>query len=182
MSVYAPYIRGTAITFEYDVPAVEEFRERIRSVLSRYPYLVCTVDGEAAGYAYAGLMRERTAYGWDVELSVYVDARHYGRRIGRSLYGALIELLELQNVCNFYGVVTLPNDASERLHTSLGFRRLGVFRNTGYKLGRWYDVAWYEKHIENREQAPLPIVPVGELDAAQLERILARAAQAVRRD
>ena len=100
LGIYKPYIENTTITFEYEVPAVEEFRERIRETLEKYPYIVCTYDGKIIGYAYAHRIWSRAAYQWDVELSVYTDGNYAGNGIGKKLYKILIEILKLQNVVN----------------------------------------------------------------------------------
>ena len=123
LDIYKPYVLHTAITFEYEAPSLQEFEQRIRQFSAQYPYLVCEADGELLGYAYAHRFQERAAYGWNAECSVYVSQQAAGRHIGRALYSALIRLLRQQNVVNLYGVVTLPNSRSERLHEAMGFRR-----------------------------------------------------------
>ena len=155
LSVYAQYI-DTAITFEYALPSAEAFRDRIRDTLAEYPYLVWEEEGRALGYAYAHRLREREAYRWSAELSVYVDERAQGAGIGRALYEALIRLLAAQGVKTAYGCVTLPNEKSAALHESLGFAAAGVFRRAGYKAGAWHDVIWYEKAIAPYDDPPAP--------------------------
>jgi L-amino acid N-acyltransferase YncA len=173
LGIYTPYITGTVITFEYDVPSLEEFRGRILDTLKEHPYLVCVIDGRVIGYAYAHRLRERAAYQWDSELSVYVDSATQHRGIGKALYTCLIDLLKLQNLVTVYGVVTVPNPASEKLHTTLGFERTGYFKNTGYKFGKWIDVAWYEKAIRDLPANPEPFVPFTSVDPDEVSRILA---------
>lgn len=172
LQIYAPYVRDTAVTFEYEVPTEEEFRERIHSVLMEYPYLVCESDGEIAGYAYAHRQMERAAYQWNAELSVYISDHFQHSGIGKAFYGALLEILRLQNVQNAYGGVTAPNPGSERLHEELGFRQLGIYHRTGYKCGSWHDVVWFEKEIGEHEKPSLPFLPIGKLDRKELTRIL----------
>ena len=101
-SIYAPYVADTTITFEYEVPSVSEFAGRIRAFGAEYPYLVCEKDGEAIGYAYADRVRERAAYDWDVELSVYLRQGTHGRGIGTVLLACLVELLEMQGIRHLY--------------------------------------------------------------------------------
>ena len=126
LSIYAHYIKETAITFEYEVPTLAEFTKRIREISSDYPYLVCWLDGNIIGYAYAHRQMERAAYQWNAELSVYIDKSHLHHGIGKALYSALIKILRMQNVCNLYGSVTSPNKNSEKLHEAFGFSKLGI--------------------------------------------------------
>ena len=179
LSIYGQYIR-TPITFEYDLPSREEFARRISSTLERYPYLIWEEEGAVLGYAYAHPERERAAYQFNAELSIYLDRAASGRGIGRRLYSALMDLLVLQGVRTAYGVVTDPNPASEGLHQALGFRRAGVHRNTGYKDGAWYDVIWFEKALAPYDLAPAPVVPFPRLDPRAVEEILASHAPSIR--
>jgi len=176
LAVYAPYIKETAITFEYEVPSLEEFRRRIETISAEYPYLVCESGGKVVGYAYAHRQMQRAAYQWNAELSVYLDGAHSRRGLGKALYGALIEILRLQNVRNVYGGVTVPNAPSEALHESMGFTRLGVYHDTGYKCGAWHDVAWFERSIGEHGAEPKAFVSIRELDPNAVAQILARAA------
>lgn len=102
-----------------------------------------------------------------------------GRHIGRALYSALIRLLRQQNVVNLYGVVTLPNSRSERLHEAMGFRRAGLYRRTGYKLGGWHDVAWYEKSLGCRGEAPAPFIGIRQIPQATIAAILEEGAREI---
>lgn len=171
LAIYGQYI-GTSVTFEYDLPSPAEFAARIRDIIERWPYLVCEQDGAAVGYAYAHLARERKAYGWYVELSIYLDRSHTGRGLGRRLYGLLLELLRLQGVKTAMGCVTVPNPASEALHTALGFVRAGTSPSAGYKNGAWHDVAWFEKPLSPYDVPPAPVVPVGDLDPAVVQALI----------
>jgi len=171
LAIYAQYI-GTPITFEYTLPDEAEFARRIRDVLSFYPYLVCEEDGRIVGYAYAHRYRERAAYGWDAELSVYLDAAYTGRGIGRRLYGALNDLLVKQGIRNLYARVTHPNEKSERLHRAMGFTLAGVERATGYKNGNWWDMQIFEKQIRFEDGEPAPVVPFPETDRSASAEIL----------
>ena len=98
LDIYTPYITDTAVTFEYDVPTAEEFAARVREISAWYPYLVCERAGEIAGYAYAHRLRERAAYDWAAELSVYLARGMQGKGLGTMLYRCLIELLGLQHL------------------------------------------------------------------------------------
>ena len=113
-AIYAPYIMDTTITFEYEVPTDAAFSDRIRETAAQFPYLVCERDGEIIGYAYAHRIRERAAYDWDAELSVYLKQGTHGRGIGTVLLACLIELLEMQGLRHLYSCVTMPNEKSVR--------------------------------------------------------------------
>ncbi len=163
LAVYAQYI-DTAVTFEYDLPTEAAFAARVRDIAQRWPYLVCQRDGAVTGYAYAHPARERPAYGWYVELSIYLDRAETGKGLGGRLYGLLLDILRAQGVKTAMGCVTMPNPASEALHAALGFRRIGTSPKAGYKSGAWRDVAWFEKPLAPYDSPPPPIVPVRELD------------------
>lgn len=154
LGLYAPYVEKTAITFEYDVPTLEEFRSRIERTLARYPYLVAELDGEAAGYAYAGPFHTRAAYAWAVETSIYVNMEKKRMGLGGRLHGALESALKSQGYLNMNACIATPLKEDEyltldsvRFHERLGYRWVGEFRQVGYKFGRWYNMAWMEKHI-----------------------------------
>jgi L-amino acid N-acyltransferase YncA len=156
-AIYAPNVTDTVISFEFEAPTVDEMRRRIEGTLRRYPWLVCERRGRVLGYAYAGAHGTRAAYQWSVDVSVYVheDARRAG--VGRALYASLFAALELQGFYNVYAGATLPNPASVGLHESVGFRRVGVYRGVGYKLGAWHDVVWW--HLPLRERVANPDTP-----------------------
>ena len=173
LDIYGQYI-DTPVTFEYTLPSQAEFARRIRTISAEYPYLVWEEDGRPVGYAYAHRQRERAAYQWNAELSIYLDRERVSRGIGTALYTALMELLRLQGVRTVYGVVTLPNEKSEALHRSLGFVPAGVHHATGYKNGRWHDVGWFEKRILTTPGDPEPLRPAGQIPPEEAARILAR--------
>lgn len=173
LAIYGQYIH-TPITFEYGLPTQAEFARRISATLEGYPYLVWEEDAAPLGYAYAHRERERAAYQWNAELSIYLSAQATGRGVGRKLYTALMELLVLQGVHTAYGAVTHPNPASEGLHLALGFRRLGVHQNTGYKDGDWHDVIWFEKSLAPYGPHPTPVLPFPRLSRAEVEAVLVR--------
>jgi phosphinothricin acetyltransferase len=164
LAIYEPFVRTTAVTFEYAVPPVEEIAERIRTVTARTPWLVLDRGGRVAGYAYASTWRARAAYQWAVETTVYVhaDARRQG--VGRALYRSLLACLCLQGHRTALGAITLPNAASVALHEALGFRCAGIHRACGHKLGTWHDVAMWELELAPRtDAAPTAPVPTTEL-------------------
>lgn len=161
LEIYAPYVKKTAITFEYDVPSVEEFARRISKVLQKYPYLVAEVNGEPVGYAYAGPFKERAAYDWAVETTVYVREDMKKSGIGRALYTALEEALAAQGILNLNACIAFPENEDEYLtrdsvkfHERMGFETAGRFHKCGCKFGRWYDMVWMEKLIGNHVENP----------------------------
>jgi L-amino acid N-acyltransferase YncA len=155
-AIYAPNVTGSIISFEFEPPTVDEMRRRIEATLKRYPWLVCERQGQVLGYTYAGAHGSRAAYQWSVDVSVYVhgDARRMG--VGRALYASLFAALDLQGFYNAYAGATLPNPASVGLHESVGFRRVGVYRGVGYKLGAWHDVVWWHLPLRERVADPDP--------------------------
>lgn len=176
LDIYAPYVRETAITFEYDVPQAEEFAGRIRNTLRMYPYFVAQAGGRIMGYAYAGPFHARAAYQWAAETAIYV--RRDGRRmgIGRTLYDALEGALRAQGILNLNACIAYPREEDEYLtrdsvlfHQRLGYRLVGEFHECGYKFGRWYDMVWMEKHI-GEHLSPQPPVKRFDEVRAQAER------------
>ena len=154
LEIYEYYIRNTAITFECIVPTVEEFAERIRKTLQKYPYLVSELDGEIIGYAYAGPLNTRQAFDWSVECSIYVKPGLHKKGMGRELYTALENALALQNIINLSACIAYPEKEDEYLnfnsvqfHSHFGYSMVGEFHRCGYKFDRWYGMVWMEKFI-----------------------------------
>ncbi len=171
LSIYAPYVKHTAITFEYDVPSVEEFTARIRNTLKRYPYLVAQQGDRIIGYAYASSFHTRKAYEHCAEVSIYVDREQKGKGIGKLLYTALEEQLLRQNVCNLYACIACPKQEDEyltfdsvRFHEHLGYSLCGSFHDCGYKFGRWYGMVWMEKMIGAHRQNQPEFLPYGKIE------------------
>lgn len=180
LEIYAPYIRNTNITFEYEVPSLSEFRDRMAGIMEGYPYLTCEIDGIAAGYAYAHRYKERAAYQWDAELSVYLREGCERRGIGQAFYTALMEILKEQHVRNVYGIVTSPNPPSEALHAAMGFRLAGVSLKTGYKLGKWIDVSCFERPLGDPDSPPEELLTVHQVPQERIAQILQAAERMVR--
>lgn len=168
LEIYAYYVENTAITFEYEVPTLEEFRNRIRHTLERYPYLVEENEaGRIIGYVYAGAFKERAAYGWAVETSIYVESKERRGGSGRRLYAALEKVLLLQGICNAEACIAAPRgedpfltEGSIEFHQHLGYRLVGRFEKCAYKFDRWYDMVWMERLIGNHPQGPGSLQPV----------------------
>lgn len=170
-AIYRYYVENTSVTFEYVAPSGDEFAERIASKTKKYPFIVAVENGEIIGYAYASEYRERAAYSWDVELSVYVSHTRTGGGIGRMLYSALEEILKLQNIVNLYACITYPNPHSISMHERLGFCEAGRLHQAGFKLGEWHDVLWMEKHISHPSE-PMQTIPYPQLDKSKINEIL----------
>lgn len=164
LSIYAPYVTDTAITFEYAVPSVHEFEERIRQTLKKYPFLAAQRNGEIVGYVYAGPLNKRAAYDWAVETSLYVRNDQKKQGIGKELYLALEQALTLQHIINLNACIACPEAEDEYLtrnsiqfHEHLGYRLIGEFHQCGYKFSRWYNMVWMEKHLGGHPKHPLPV-------------------------
>jgi len=162
-AIYAPSVTDSAISFESEVPPVSEMAERIRTTLERFPWLVCEHEGNVLGYAYAGPHERRVAYQWSVEVSVYIRADAHRRGVGRGIYRSLLSVLELQGFHRAYAGVTLPNPASVGLHEPIGFERLGVYRDVGYKFGDWHDVGWWQLSLKEKSGPPDPPTPISDV-------------------
>ena len=171
-AIYAPVVRDTFVSFELEPPTEPQLAQRIAATVRRFPWLVDEDAQGIAGYAYACEHRERLAYQWSVDVSCYVHPRARGRGIGRSLYLALLRVLQAQGFCNAFAGIALPNAASVALHESVGFRLLGHYRNVGFKNGAWRDTGWFQCAIG--ELAAQPAVPraIPELEGDVLERAI----------
>lgn len=156
IGIYKPFIENTATTFEMTVPSVGAFSERIKMYTEKYPWIVAEADGEVIGYAYASKHREREAYQWCVESSVYVKEQYHRTGIAKALYNQLFDILSRCGYVNVYAGITLPNPKSYAFHTKMGFTPIGVYQNIGYKLGRWHDVAWLVKPVNDHGNYPAP--------------------------
>ena len=164
LSIYAPYIEKTAITFEYEVPSLSEFSARIAEIQKKYPWIVYEEGGKILGYAYGGPEYTRAAYQWTVEVSVYVGENAKGKGIGSALYAKILDILEKQNFCVCYALVNDDNEASMKMHEKYGFKKIGFRKNCGYKHEKWHSVVFLEKQLNEFSVPPKPVVPIGELE------------------
>ncbi len=181
LEIYGPYVLSTAISFEYAVPEEAEFAKRIDTTLEKLPWLVCEIDGEIVGYAYASMHKARAAYQWSVDASVYIDPKHHGKRIGTALYAALFELLRVQGYYNAYAGITQPNAKSEGLHASFGFIPIGIFHHVGYKLGAWHDVKRFELALAGLPEKPVKPKLIADIKGMEaFSKIMENAAAMVR--
>lgn len=169
INIYAGYIRNTTITFEVEVPTIEEFQKRMEQIQTQFPWLVCEIDGVVAGYAYGSKHAQRAAYRWSADLSVYIDERYHRRHIAAALYAALYAMLRAQGYYTVYAGVSTPNPNSEAFHLAQGFTVVGVYPNVGYKLGTWCTLTWYGLTL--REYGVSPQEPKNLKDALTGQKI-----------
>jgi phosphinothricin acetyltransferase len=176
-AIYAPSVSAGVATFETELPGVETMRERLRARLQHYPWLVWEDAGEVLAYAYAGRFRERAAYDWIAETSIYVRHDAQRRGIARRLYGVLLDVMRLQGITQAVGVITLPGTASVAMHEAMGFTSAGVWRQCGYKLGQWWDVGVWQKELQPAVIPPPAVTPFPALaDTPALHALLGRTA------
>jgi len=165
LEIYAPYVEDTAISFEYQVPSLEEFTRRIETISARYPYIKALDEKcEILGYAYAAAFKSRDAYDWSVETTIYVRQDKHKMGIGRQLYEELEVKLKDMGILNMNACIAMPKgsdshltDASVRFHKKLGFQLVGTFHDSGYKFKTWYDMVWMEKMIGSHREDQKPV-------------------------
>ncbi|MBD2411404.1 N-acetyltransferase [Nostoc calcicola FACHB-3891] len=148
LEIYAPIVQETTISFELEPPSKTEFQNRIKSYQQQMPWLVCEINGELAGYAYANPYRTRAAYQWSVESSVYIGENHRRKGVAKALYTALFKLLQLQGFYNVVAAIALPNQPSVAVHEAVGFVSVGVFHRVGFKFGKWRDVGYWQLSLQ----------------------------------
>lgn len=163
LDIYAYYVKNTAITFEYEVPRLDEFQQRMINILSKYPYIIAKAENKIVGYAYASVFKPRAAYDWAVETTIYVKDGCHKMGIGKKLYEALENILKIQGFTNMNACISYPqvenqylNKNSADFHEHLGYQLVGRFHDCGYKFHQWFDMIWMEKiigeHFENQPE------------------------------
>jgi L-amino acid N-acyltransferase YncA len=172
LDIYGPFILNSGITQETDVPSVEDFQKRVISNLEERPWLVCEINNEIAGYAYAGKHRDRKGYQWCVEPSVYISKKYFGFGVANALYTALFDILKLQGYVNAYAVITLPNDSSIAFHKKFGFDYLITYKKIGYKLGQWHDVGWMQYEVSPHNDHPDDPIKFSTINKSAIDSIL----------
>jgi L-amino acid N-acyltransferase YncA len=177
LDIYAPYIENTSFTFETETPSVQAFADRIQSYLHQWPWLVCEINGRIAGYAYASRYRERTAYQWCVECSVYIHDDFLKAGIATALYTALLEILKTQGFYTVYAVINLPNDRSVAFHEKMGFEYFASYKNVGYKLGKWKTVGWWQLVLNEYKDEPDPPILFADMNKDFLQPLLQKAGE-----
>ncbi|MDD3369626.1 MAG: GNAT family N-acetyltransferase [Lachnospiraceae bacterium] len=164
LAIYEPYVLHTEVTFEYDVPTLQDFASRVESTLEKFPYLVCcNADGKIFGYAYASSFKGRAAYNWSVETSIYVDQNCHHKGIGKILYDALEDILKKQQIRNVCACIAYPNPDSVAFHEYFGYQTVAHFHHSGFKHGKWLDMIWMEKFINEHISEPEAFIPITQL-------------------
>lgn len=158
LQIYSYYVEHTVVSFEYAVPSLEEFKERYRNIIKKFPYLVVEMDGEIVGYAYANTMKSRAAYNWGVETTIYLDKERCRNGIGSALYLELEKYLARQHILNLYACISYPYPMSVLFHEKLGYQKIGHFRNCGYKFNKWHDMIWMEKLLGEHKENMQPVI------------------------
>ena len=164
-AIYRPSVEGRATSFELVTPDAAEMERRRTAIAAHAPWLVCERGAEVIGFAYAGRHRDRAAYQWSVDATVYVRHDSHRLGVGRALYTSLFAILRLQGFCAVHAGITLPNPGSVGLHEALGFRSVGVYPRVGWKLDAWHDVGWWQLELRDRSVAPPPLRPLDEVRA-----------------
>jgi L-amino acid N-acyltransferase YncA len=154
LAIYAPFCRETPISFETEAPSLAEMERRIGKTLKSYPWLVCEDDQTIVGYAYASRHRERAAYRWAVDVSVYIRDGYRRTGMGRALYTSLFAVLRLQGYQSALAGATLPNPGSVALHEGMGFEPVGTYSVIGFKCGKWHDVRWWQLKLADPAANP----------------------------
>lgn len=180
LEIYTPFVISedsslSNVSFELAAPDVEEFRQRIQDISKQFPYLVGEVNGQILGYVYCHPYRERLAYQWAVEVTIYLAPAGQGKGLGRLLYETMEKLLCLQGVTMAYSCITVGNDHSIKMHEALGYRLIGTFTNSGYKNGQWLDTVWLEKQLQPCPKQPDNIKSWWELDPDAVAAVLTEA-------
>jgi L-amino acid N-acyltransferase YncA len=153
-AIYAPFVDGSAVSFEYEAPTADELARRIERYSETHAWLVAEDGGRVIGFAYGTPHRERAAYQWATEVSIYIDSGHHRRGAGRALYGELFSLLARRGYKLALAGIALPNEASVSLHESFGFEPIGVYRGIGFKDGAWRDVGWWQLQLGPQDAQP----------------------------
>lgn len=180
LEIYTPFVISedcsvSNVSFELAAPSLAEFRQRIVDISNKYPYLVGEKDGQILGYVYCHPYRERLAYQWSVEVTIYLAPAGQGKGLGRVLYEAMEEILRLQGITMLYSCITLGNEHSIKMHEALGYRLIGTFSKSGYKNGQWLDTVWLEKQLQPCPKQPDNIKSWRELDPDAVAAVLTEA-------
>lgn len=171
LNIYSYYVLETAITFEYEVPSLDEFKNRIKNTLEKYPYIVAIENDKIVGYAYVSTFKGRKAYDWSVETSIYVDRACKKSGIGKALYNQLEIYCRKMNIKNLYACISCPIVENEYLdsnsiqfHQHLGYELVGTFHNCAFKFGQWFHMVWMEKMIGEHTESTKNIKYFNEIE------------------
>ena len=160
--IYRQYVEETTVSFEYQAPTDSEIKYRIKNTIKDYPWVVVEENNIVKGYAYASSHRDRAAYNWSADCSVYLSKEIHGKGFGKLLYKKIFNYLTQQNIVNVFAGIGLPNDRSVKFHESLGFKEIGTYKNIGFKFNNWWDVSWYQLRLCDPVQ-PEPFIPFSKL-------------------
>ena len=164
LEIYAPFILHTAVTFEETVPDEDSFWDRIQLIMTELPFLICEIDGQVAGYAYASGYRSRASYRWTKEVSVYVHPDFHRKKVAEALYTSLNEIVRYQGIAGLLAIITMPNEPSVAFHEYLGYQKCAEFSKVGYKLNQWQNVGWFGLFLQDENEAPKNrILPLAEI-------------------
>jgi L-amino acid N-acyltransferase YncA len=169
LDIYSWYILNSTTSFETEVPGVANFSQRIITNQQNWPWLVYESNGMIAGYAYASGHRDRAAYQWCAESSIYIHRDFQQKGIATKLYQTLFTILAFQNCRILYAGITLPNEKSVRFHEKMGFSKIADYKNIGFKLGRWNTVSWYELQLNEFDEAPDPFIKLKEIEPIKIQ-------------
>ncbi len=171
-AIYAPFVAHTSVSFEAIPPTPQDIVAILARAAGMWPWVVCERDGRVAGYAYAGLHRERAAYRYSVNVSAYVREGDRGQGVGRATYTALLRLLEVLRYQSVFAGITLPNEASVAFHRTMGFDDVGRYRNVGFKAGAWHDTLWLGRALGTHPIPPPEPLPLRAIDARTIDALL----------
>ena len=154
LNIYRPYVLSGPYTFETTVPDFAEFETRLEQIVSNFPFFVLTRNNKILGYAYAYTHRERAAYRWAVETSVYLAPEAQGLGLGKTLYQHLLGHLKTRHFTHAFALIGLPNAASLHLHNACGFETQTIHTKAGWKNNLWIDVCWMKINLAHNENPP----------------------------
>lgn len=163
VKIYEPYILNTSITFEYEPVSVVEMQRRMEVVQKQFPWLVCEIEGKAVGYAYCSRFKERAAFQWDCECSIYINEQYHRQGIATALYEKLFDLVKKQGYYTIYALIVDSHTSSIALHQKFGFQKVAVYERTGYKLGQWWGMLVMEKRLRPANSAPGDVKSIDEI-------------------
>ena len=163
LEIYKPFVLETSVSFETEIPSLEQFRKRIIEYASKSPWLVAELDGQVIGYAYATTHRSRQAYQWNQEVTVYTHPDYRRQQVAKLLYHKLLSYLQIMGFRKAIAIITLPNEPSVHFHKAIGFRPIGTFENVGYKFHSWHDTSWWDISLQKDFDDPKPLLSLEEL-------------------
>jgi phosphinothricin acetyltransferase len=179
LSIYTPYVEETNVTFDYDVEEAKVFCQKIDEMLTEFPWIIAEHDGKIIGYAYAKRHRDRAAYNWCAESSIYVHQDFQGKGLAKLLYEALLDILKSQNTINVYAGIAQPNESSTMFHVKMGFTPVGVYKRVGFKNNQWHDVLWVHKILTKHVDIPENFIPFQDEDIRKKAKEIIDAKQAL---